>query len=89
MTPKKIRSFRYRLVNLLRRELAGVQIDSIQFGQLANRLEKFMMHESFHLTEVQHSAECACWDCIGALHLEVYRHQCEMRVAREMAEDHD
>jgi uncharacterized metal-binding protein YceD (DUF177 family) len=87
VTSWKLRRFRRRLYDELRKELP--EIDSIALGRLANRLERLMMVQAFSLVQIEHAADCACQRCIEDLHLEVYRHRCEMLVDRQMAEEHD
>ena len=85
MTSDKLKRFRQRLVRELHFLLPGHD----DVGSIANHLERFMVQEAFRLTDIEHSPDCACWDCLGKVAADVMRHQSEMKVAREMADDHD
>jgi hypothetical protein len=63
--------------------------DAISIGKAVNAILPLMLRESFSLVDMEHKEDCACWNCVHALHNAVSERVARWRVAQETAEDYD
>ena len=87
MTPDKIKALRIKLGNELWK--CFPRADAISIGKAVNVLLPMLLRESFNLVDMQHSRDCACWDCVHALNADVTEALARWRVAQDAAKEHD
>jgi len=87
VTPRKLKTFRI----VLRNELwqAFPRAGAAAIWSAMQRLEPVMLAQACELVDTEHDDDCACWHCVLMLGASISRHQAEMRVARQAADDHD